>query len=339
MKKLFLILPVLLAVVFTQVAVAAKQDLNQLLTSIKADIEAKRLSTPAGNNALERIDAFRTQAPYDFRVVPLVYEWGKTYVALANNAIAAKEYSKAAGYLNNVWPVASLTPGLEETQNKLDTLYQQSKVEAAAASQQDMARQRQLAQAAAKEKERVEAERTKRIAEEKRQAELAKKKAEEDRLRRQEEERQRRVAAEKNAKAPAPQTAKANVTAPIAVAVAPAASSQTITALWDEAEETSEPIATYPISADAIRQRERNIAQALEPICKAIVENDASVVVHTENKSDYRWLAVRLTLCLRQTDSNFRLRHSYQDDLADGQPYISLHPAREVSLLRQAVDD
>lgn len=352
MKKLYLILPVVLAAFYAQFAVAASQDLNQLLTGIKADVEAQRLSSPAGNNALEKIDAFRTQAPYDFRVVPLVYDWGKAYVALANNAIAAKNYSQAASYLNNVWPVAALTPGLEATQAKLDSLYQPSAAASQVASQQDLARQKQLAEAAAQERARAEADRKKQIEAARLQAELAKKKAAEDSARRQAEERQRRLAAEKAstekapaAKAAAPQVAKAvtpqaaPVVAPQVVAPAVAITSNAVSALWDDAEESSEPIATYPIPADLIRQRDRNIANTLQPICEAIVKNGASVVVHTENKSDYRWLTVRLTLCLRQTDSSFRLRHSYQEGLADGKPYINLHPAREVSLLRQTADE
>ena len=370
MKKLRLIIPVVFAAVCVPTMAVAKQDTNKLLAGIKADIEAQRLSTPAGNNALEKIDAYRLQNPHDFKVVPLVYEWGEAYVELANKAIDAKNYSQAADYLNKVWPVAYLTPGLEQTQAKLDGLYKPGAAAAQAASAQELARQKQLAEAAAREKERAEAERQKRIAEEKRQAELAKKKAEEERARRQEEERLRRIAAAQAAEAakkeeaqkaatqekpkaqpkpvakpvakapvpvPAPVVSAPAVTAPVVAAVS--LETNEVTALWEEAEETSEAIATYPLSAEKIRQRDRGIATTLQPICKAIVENDASVVVHTENKSDYRWLTVRLTLCLRQTDSNFRLRHSYQGDLADNEPYISLHPSRDVSILRQAVDE
>lgn len=333
MKKLYLILPVVFAAFYAQFAVAAKQDLDQLLTGIKADIDATRLSSPAGNNALEKIDSYREQAPYDFRVVPLVYDWGKAYVALANNAIAAQDYNKAAGYLDKVWAVASLTPGLEEAQERLDRLHKSSK---AAASQKEKARRKQLAEAAAQERARAEAARKKRIAEEKKQAELAKKKAAEEKARRQAEERQRRADA---AKATAKTPEKKTRTRPTSAPVQDDESSKKVIALWDKAEEDSEPIATFPVDSEQIRQRDRSIAADLQPICQAIVDNDASVVVHTENKSDYRWLTVRLTLCLRQTDSGFRLRHSFQEGLVDGQPTINLHPAREVSILRQAVDD
>src|SRR5690554_2404948 len=352
MKKLYLILPVVFAAFYAQFAVAAKQDLNQLKAGIKADIEATRLSSPAGNNALEKIDAYRAQAPFDFTIVPLVYDWGRAYVALANNAIAAKNYSQAESYLNNVWAVAALTPGLEAAQEKLDSVYKPSEAASQAANQQEIERQKQLAEAAAKERARAEADRKKRIEAEKQQAELAKKKAAEDSARRQEEERQRRLAAEKESAAKA-QAAKAAASAPVkpaaasSVAVTPpvaapvvaAVTNQAAAALWNETEENSEPIASYPIAAEQIRQRDRGIAETLQPICQAIVDNDASVVVHTENKSDYRWLIVRLTLCLRQADSNFRLRHSYQEGLVEGEPVINLHSSREVSLLRQTADE
>ena len=61
-------------------------------------------------------------------------------------------------------------------------------------------------------------------------------------------------------------------------------------------------------------------------------------MVHTLDKADYRWLTVRLTLCLRRLDKSFRLRHSYQEVAADSGPFVTLHPTREVSLVRQAGD-
>ncbi|QQD23384.1 hypothetical protein GJQ55_02320 [Venatoribacter cucullus] len=343
------------AVALALPASAAGQDLDKLLSSIKADIAAQRLASPAGNNALERIDAFRAQAPYDFRIVPLAYQWGESYVALANKAIDAKEFDKAQAYLDRVWLVAALTPGLEEVQDKLDKLYKPSSTQVAKGpSQEDLERQRRAAAAAAAEKARVEAERKRRLDEEKRQAEADKKRAEQDRLRRQEEERQRRAEAEQaekaaaaqrlaNVKATAPAAAPAApVVAVRAVTAAPAASEapasvKEIVALWNDAEESSAALATYPVSAQQLQDRDRKISASLEPVCKAIIDNDASVVVHTADKADYRWLTVRLTLCLRRLDKDFRLRHSHQD-LAEAAPFVTLHPPREVSLVRQVSD-
>src|SRR5690606_13431803 len=204
-------------------------------SSIKADIAAQRLASPAGNNALERIDAFRAQAPYDFRIVPLAYQWGESYVALASKAIDAKEFDKAQAYLDRVWLVAALTPGLEEVQDKLDKLYKPSSTQVAKGpSQEDLERQRRAAAAAAAaaaEKARVEAERKRRLDEEKRQAEADKKRAEQDRLRRQEEERQRRAEAEQAEKAAAAQRlANVKATAPAAAPAAPVVAVRAVTA-------------------------------------------------------------------------------------------------------------
>ena len=107
----------LLCVILTAPAQAANED---LLGEIKADIAAKRLSSPAGNNALEKIDRFRAEDPFDYRIVPLTYQWGEAYVALAESAIAAKNYTKAQGYLDKVWLVAALTPGLDFGQHRAD---------------------------------------------------------------------------------------------------------------------------------------------------------------------------------------------------------------------------
>ncbi|MDK2778758.1 MAG: hypothetical protein KYX62_13960 [Pseudomonadota bacterium] len=341
---------------------AAQQKPDELLSGIKADIDALRLSSPAGNNALEKIDAFRAQAPFDFRVVPLTYQWGEAYVALAEKALAAKEYTKAQDYLDKVWLVASLTPGLEDSQAKLDKVYSGSpavaaKVADSGADKAELERQRKLAQAAAKEKARAEAERQRRLQEEQRQAAAARKQAEQEKLRRQEEERQRRADAEqarKQEEARRLAAAEKKVTAPAVAkqaAVKPAASKpaarvvalntttgaqEEVTEMWEEAKEESAPIATYPVSAQQLAERDRDIADSLRPVCQAILDNDASVVVHTQEKADYRWLTVRLTLCLRRLDKTFRLRHSYET--AADEPFVTLHPPREVSLVRKVGD-
>lgn len=348
-------------------AQAATQDLDKLLSSIKDDIAAKRLSSPAGNNALERIDAFREQAPFDLRVVPLAYQWGSAYVDLADKAIAAKEYDKAQSYLDKVWQVAALTPGLEDTQAKLDAVYKGAPVAARAeekeSSKEELERQKKLADAAAKEKARIEAERKRKQEEDKRQAAAEKKKAEEERARKQEEERQRRAeaeqaekaaaakrvadakkanddkqradvaAAKKPAEAKKPEPAKVKMVA----AAKPAAGGDDVSKLWSEAKETSAPIASYPVSQEMISNRDRDIVESLQPMCQAILDNDASVVIHSQDKADYRWLTVRLTLCMRRLDKTFRLRHSYQAE-SDGEPFVTLHPPREVSLVREVTE-
>ena len=214
--------------------------------------------------------------------------------------------------------------------------------------------QQRLARAAAKEKARAEAEQKRKAEEEKRLAAQAKKQAAEEQQRRQQEERQRRADTEKAEKAAQAQRlaaaktqskaeakpAVAKPTAPQSVAskaVVAAVSADEVTELWDEAKEDSAPIATYPVEDKLLSDRNRDIVESLEPVCKAILDNDASVVIHTENKADYRWLTVRLTLCLRRMDTTFRLRHSFES-VADNNPFVTLHPSRETSLVRQSSD-
>ena len=45
---------------------AGAAELDDLLVAIKADIAAQRLNSPAGNNALERIQKFRKKSPLRF---------------------------------------------------------------------------------------------------------------------------------------------------------------------------------------------------------------------------------------------------------------------------------
>jgi len=354
--KRVLIVPALMLAFQSQ---AATEDLDSLLTSIKADIQNQRLSSPAGNNALERISAFREQAPFDFRVVPLTYEWGEAYVALANKAIANGQMDKAQGYLDKVWYVASLTPGLEEAQAKIDAGSKSKGAKKASTKQvakakgpskEELARQKKVAAAAAKEKARLEAERKRKLEQAKKEALAEKKRLEAEKKRKQEQERQRRLAAAKAEKEAAAQRAAAAkkakqsgkkvvakaAPAPV-VKVAKKASAAEIKgakSLWQSAKENTAPLASYPVSAEMIANRDRSIANDLEPVCKAILDNDASVVVHTPEKADYRWLTVRLTLCLRRLDRSFRLRHSHQLAQED-QPIVTLHPSRGVSLVRQ----
>jgi len=98
--------------------------------------------------------------------------------------------------------------------------------------------------------------------------------------------------------------------------------------------ENRKALASYPVDGDRIASRDRSIKTDLVPICQAIIDNNASVVLHATSKADYRWLTVRLTLCTRKLENGFRLRHSFQQ-VADGkEPFISLHPERTTSLLR-----
>lgn len=356
------------ALAFSMNSQAATQDLDQLLSKIEANINAQRLAKPAGNNAIEGIDAFRAQAPYDFRITPLIFKVGESYVALANKAIDKKEFTQAQAYLDIAWKVAALTPGLEETQEKNDKLSKgkssSPKVIAKGPSKAELKKQKALADAAAAERKRLDDERKKKQNEVKKAKAAAAKKAAADKKAKEEAERKRRIANDKLQKQKeqaAKDAAKKNsqkskvASKPVekveavkktekpkqqkAVTIVKKVERKTAPIIVGEESpigngvETSEPIASYPLPQEMISNRDRAaIRQNLEPICKAILDNDASIVLHAESKSDYRWLAVRLTLCTRRLDSGFRLRHSFMEETSS-EPSISLHPARNSALI------
>jgi colicin import membrane protein len=381
MKQIF----IAAALVFGMNTHAATEDLDELLTKIEADISAQRLAKPAGNNALERIDAFRAQAPFDYRITPLIFKFGESYVALANKAIDKKKYAQAQGYLDIAWQVAALTPGLEATQEKNDKLSggkaSAKKTASKGPTAAEIKKQKALAAAAAAEKKRLDAERKKKASADKKAKAAAAKKAAADKKAKQEAERKRRLANEKlqkqKAQAAKDKSQKEKLAQQLAAAEAEKARLQALadkkSAQKAEAAkakklakvekpapkteikkakvkkapaeikignatpigkgvETSSALASYPLPQDKITNRDRKISQDLVPICKAIIDNDASIVLHTTSKSDYRWLTVRLTLCTRRLDASFRLRHSFKaDDSAE--PFMTLHPARSTALI------
>lgn len=340
------------ALVLSMNSHAATQDLDKLLNKIEADIKAQRLAKPAGNNALEGIDAFRAQAPFDFRITPLVYKFGESYVSLANKAIGKKKYGQAQGYLDIAWQVAALTPGLEEAQaknDKLNTGKKKSKAVKKGPSAAEIKKQKAAAAAAATERKRLDNERKKKAKADKNAKIAAAKKSKADKKAKQEAEKKRRLAANKaqndEAKVASDRAQKDKLNKQLAAAEAEksrlealaTAPAPKVAIATTAAKETSAPIASYPLAEDKIANRDRKISEDLVPICKAIIDNDASVVVHTNTKADYRWLTVRLTLCTRRLDSSFRLRYSFQA-LSNEKPFMTLHPSRNTALIGSTLD-
>ncbi len=300
----------------------ADASLDALLAKIDADIIAKRLSNPAGNNAIDRIWQFKSLAPYDQRINSRAYNVGSTYVSLANRSISAKKYSKAQGYLDKVWMLAYLTPGLESSQDTLDKLYKGSKSRIAAAPKKTKAKKTAVAKTSNK---KSAAQKAKEIA----KVKAAKAKADKLALerRRLTEQKERKLAKLRKEEETKRQAASK-------LATLKAQRERAIAAVKN-AREISESIADFDLNQDLIDNREtRNIRTALAPICQEILDNEASIVLHTRSLQDYRWLTVRLTLCVRRLDKGFRLRHSHQI-MADNEPSISLHPGRNVSLLQK----
>jgi len=294
---------------FTANALAAV-NLDILLKDIDSDIISKRLSTPAGNNATDRIWQFKSLAPFDQRINRRVYNVGKAYISLANRSIDANQYSKAQGYLDKVWMLAYLTPGLESTQETLDKYYKGGATKSKKSTVAKVNNQNVISE---KEKaariKAAKAAKSKRLAQERRQL-TEKKKRQLAQIRKKEEAKR-----QSNSKLAALQAKRERTAAALKIA-----SAKEIT------------LATFNLNQEPIGNRNtRKIRAMLAPVCQEIIDKGASVIMHTRSKLDYRWLTVRLTLCVRRLDKGFRLRHSNQ--LADNnEPSISLHPSRNVSL-------
>jgi colicin import membrane protein len=340
MKTLFKTALTYLLVSVISSAAMADEKTDQLLAKIDADISAKRLSTPANNNAIDKIWQFKSLAPFDQRVNSRVYRVGKIYVDLANKAMSGKNFTQAQLYLDNVWMLAYLTPGLESAQDKLDTVFDGS-TKVAAAKPKPVAKAvaaKPAPKPVAKAKPVVKKDNAKAKAEKAKKekqlaaARLAKQKAAKKAAerRRLAEEKERKLAQLRKE-----EQAKREAAAKLATLQAQREKANLAAKAINDAEETSKPIADFDLNQELIDGREtREIRTALQPICQEIIDNEASVVLHTRTTQDYRWLTVRLTLCVRRIDKNFRLRHSHQQ-VAEQAPSISLHPGRSMSLLKK----
>lgn len=324
MKSLFksALASLLISLPFT---VMADAELDSLLNKIDADISAKRLSTPAGNNAIEKIWQFKDRAPYDQRINSRAYKVGKSYVKLANNATASKQFSKAQSYLDNAWMLAFLTPGLDAAQDKLDKLYNSKAVAKKAPAKKAT---KQVAKATTKKSGKSAAQIKAEKAAKAKQLAIAKAKA-------KKQEAQRRKDAEARERRLAKQRKEESAKRQAAAKLAALEEKRKRASAQQQAVEATKSIADFSLDQELIDGREtREIRQALVPICQEIIDNEASVVLHTRTLQDYRWLTVRLTLCVRRIDKGFRLRHSHKL-VADTEPSVSLHPGRSMSLLKK----
>ena len=346
-------LTALFILLFSTAAIAAVSP-DALLAQIDKDIEAKRLSAPKGNNAMEKIFLFKSIAPYDQRVTSRVIKVGSFYVSLAQRAIEAKQYTKAQNHLDKAWMVSHLTPNLGKAQDKLDALYSGGKKAAASAPKVASAAPKAKSSSSAKTKTNKQKQAEKKAAEAKKQKALAAKQAEAKRkkalaAKKAEDKRKKQLAAQKAAEEKAKQEqleqeriqaqlrkeaeAKAQAAAKLALLKEQRDRAQEIL----EQKEESPAIAKFELDQTIIDDRStRAVREALGPICQEILDNEASVVIHTRTPQDYRWLTVRVTLCVRRIDSTFRLRHSNQLVNGSGDPQITLHPGRSISLLKQA---
>lgn len=230
---------------------ALASDADLALRIIQDDLQAERLDHPVRRNAMHRIDTFRSRWPYDYRVLPLAYQWGERMLVRAQQHLEQQDYPQAHQVLERVWHLVPLTRGLEEMQQRLDQI------------------------------------------------------------------------------APVVATAApASPTEPVLMADYVAMDEQIHRQFRDPDEDNSPPLARLELSSEVITERDAEVEERLKPLCQLAIDQAASAIIHAEDRVDYHWLTVRLTLCIRRLDRDFRLRHSFRQ--ADGAPVISLHPARVV---------
>lgn len=225
---------------------------DRLLQQIEADLEAGRLTSPFRGNAMQRIEQFRRTWPFDYRVLPLAYQWAEATRSQAEQHFANKEFGLAKSRVKQLWGLVPLTPGLESLQQRLDAISPEEGV-----TEVSVAR---------------------------------------------------------------------DVLVPDYVVVDPSVHQQFRTIEDDN----SPALASLKLDGDMVDDRNSDIETILHPICEAAVERNASAMIHAEDRVDYRWLMVRLTLCVRRIDRLFRLRHSFRQ--IDGAPIITLHPPRQAVL-------
>lgn len=92
------------------------------------------------------------------------------------------------------------------------------------------------------------------------------------------------------------------------------------------ADRNVEILATHELDAARVMDRDKTLEESLRPFCKALIEHQADVRVEAASRDDYSWLTVRLTLCARRLDPNFRMRHHFVQQA--GTPRLQLYLPR-----------
>ncbi len=288
-------------------------ELTAALAAIRQRLSAPELSDTDRSRLLYAMQEVRQRWPEDWNMLPLAYQWAERSMAAAEQAFDAGQQRQVQRILDQVWQMTPLQPGLAELQRRVDQRTQW----ADDAGEAEPAGATNLAFGVGSPERRA---------------------------------------------TESPMFAEDSLTMPAVISplTSPPISSQASKLLVDRQEsadtfapdlelvdrallddgfhrlfrnrkqDNSPAFARFTLPQDAIRERRATIQIELQPVCEAVVENGASVIIHAANQDDYRWLTVRLTLCIRRVDPAFRLRQSFRQT-ADT-PHISLHPGRSFSL-------
>ncbi len=288
-------------------------ELTAALAAIRQRLSAPELSDADRRRLLYAMQEVRKRWPEDWTILPLAYQWAGRSMAAAEQAFDAGQQRQAQGILDQVWQMTPLQPGLAELQRRVDQRTQW----ADDAGEAEPAVTTRLAFGAGSPGDRAS---------------------------------ESQMFADDSVPMPA-------VASPLISPLIPSQTSESVVdrqkspdtfapdlevvdlALLDDGvhrqfrnrkQDNSPAFARFTLPQDAISERRAGIQTELQPVCEAVVENGASVIIHAANQDDYRWLTVRLTLCIRRVDPAFRLRQSFRQT-ADT-PHISLHPGRSFSL-------
>ena len=124
-------------------APAEEDEVTRLLAAAEADIKARRLTRPVGNNAWDRylrVLELEPASPAAIRGMERVIE---SYGGLFDAALGQEDFDKAAGYLSSIGDLNPDSPVFEEGERRLEAARQ-----ARAARLAEIARQRQAEEAA-----------------------------------------------------------------------------------------------------------------------------------------------------------------------------------------------
>ena len=99
-----------------------RQQIDELLALVDKDIENLRLTSPPGNNAVEKLVRVLELEPTNAGVTKSYEKVVAAYVGLSKKAAAAGEYKKATAYLDKAESLYEDSPVLEVARNELALL-------------------------------------------------------------------------------------------------------------------------------------------------------------------------------------------------------------------------
>ena len=120
-----------------------EDEVTRLLAAADADIKARRLTRPVGNNAWDRYLRVLELAPANPAAVRGMERVIASYMALFGAAVEQEDFDKAAGYLSSIRDLNPDSPVLEAGEQRLEVARQ-----AHAARLAEIERQRQAEEAA-----------------------------------------------------------------------------------------------------------------------------------------------------------------------------------------------